>query len=159
MAQEKPSRLAELVLIIRTQTPVLKQRFADWIADCREEPRLIWETTAVRYISYGVVGILLAWLVSGLIELVAPVPQAAVKPPAETADYHVLCTNPECGEHFVINRPFGFDDFPITCPKCKKETGRRAVRCVSEMCGGRWVVPTEADDRLYCPHCAQPFPE
>lgn len=157
MAQESPNRLAEWLLVIREQVPVIRQRFEDWLAAVREEPVLIWETTAVRCSAYAAAGLLLVWLTIGLVGMLTPPPAANARPTATTADFHVLCADTACGHHFVVHRKFGFRGFPVSCPKCQKETGVRARRCSSQSCKGRWVAPRRADGTLSCPVCGGRF--
>jgi len=159
MAQENPNRLVEWYLVLRRQGPALRQHLEDWVAAVKEEPRLIWETATVRYAAYGVGGLLSVWLVTWLGAALAPPPPADAKPQATTADFHVICTNPECGEHFVINRKFGFNKFPVACPKCNRESGMAARLCNSSACQGRWVVPALTGDGKRCPICNEPFLE
>ena len=111
---------------------------------------LIWQTPAIRYSAYGLTALLGVWVLSWGIGLVQP---AKTAPPAATADFHVFCTDGSCGHHFVINKGFDFDDFPVVCPKCKKRSGQRAMRCVSKTCRRRWVVPKIKDDEYRCPDC------
>jgi hypothetical protein len=157
MAQERPSRLAEWMEIARAQVPVLRDRFDSWIAAVREDPALLWQTVAVRYTTYVVGALVLIWMLTGLVSLVTPPPPEGAKPEATTADFHVLCTNPDCGHHFVVHRAFGFRKFPVTCPACQHQTGAQAFRCNSPTCRGRWVVPEVRDGRRYCPVCNAPF--
>ncbi len=157
MAQENPNRLAEWVVLVRRQWPVLKQHLADWLGACRENPTLIWATPSVRYGTWLVGGLIAVWFVVWLSGSLVPPPPAAAKPEATTADYHVICTDPDCSHHFVINRSFGFTSFPVDCPKCKREIGERAIRCNSESCQGRWVAPIETDTGSECPYCDHVF--
>lgn len=158
MAQEKPNRLVEWLMLARTQTPVLHERLAIWWTAVREEPRLAWETTAVRYVVY-VIGAVVLWrTVAWGIWFISPPPPPDAKPQATTADFHVLCTEPRCGTHFVIHRAFGFDDFPVECPQCKQRTGQAARLCNSPTCDGRWVVPFLRDGTKTCPYCGSVFP-
>lgn len=148
----KESKFAEYLEGFKAWRGNLRTRLGDWKDAVREEPVLIWQTTAIRYSVYAIAGCLgLSAILWGL-SLFHP-PQAA--PPAKTADFHVLCTNPSCGRHFVINRKFNFDDFPVPCPVCKQKTGQQAMRCSSKQCGGQWVVPKTTQDRLRCPICAE----
>jgi hypothetical protein len=95
--------------------------------------------------------------VSGLIGLMAPAVPEGAQPEAKTADFHVVCTNPDCGHHFLIHEKFGFHRFPVVCPACGQKTGAEARRCFSETCRGRWVAPREVNGKLQCPVCGQPF--
>jgi hypothetical protein len=152
MAQERPNRLAEWLMLVRRQTPIVREHFAAWIEAVREEPRLAWETSAVRYTVYGLAALVLVWFATNLSGWIAPPPPSA-KPAATTADFHVVCSDPNCGYHFVIHRKFGFDDFPVECPKCHHKTGVSARRCNSPTCDGRWVAPLQTDQGLKCPLC------
>lgn len=153
MAQEKPNPISEWLMAARTNVPVVREHFREWLAAVREEPRLIWETTFVRYVTYFVGGLVIIWMVNFAIEMFTPPPPAGTRPQAVTADFHVICTEPTCGHHFVIHRPFGFHGFPVQCPACKKETGMSARRCTSPTCGGRWVAPIVQDGHATCPIC------
>ncbi|MBI4716652.1 MAG: hypothetical protein HY763_02525 [Planctomycetes bacterium] len=157
MAQEKPNRIVEWVLLMRQHLPVVRQHALDWVAACREEPWRIWHTPAVRYLAYGIGGLVAAWMVVAFVNSFAPPLPASAKPMATTADFHVVCADPGCGHHFLIHRPFGFRRFPVTCPKCDRETGVHARLCGSPQCGGRWVAPAETDGVVVCSQCGAPL--
>jgi hypothetical protein len=154
MAQEEQNKLAEWLHLLRSQMPTLRRQAVEWADEVRAEPRLLWETPAVRYATYVTVGLLLLLVVSGIPSMFGPPLPPSAKAVANTADYHVLCTNADCGHHFVINRKFGFDRFPVRCPKCQQETGRQAIHCTC----GRWVVPVMRDGASYCPQCGTRLP-
>ena len=153
MAQEKPNRLVEWLLLLRQNYPVARRHVRMWLEAVKEEPTLIWQTPAVRYATYGVGGLILAWIVSGLAGWFTPPPPVGAKPVATTADYHVVCSAPNCGQHFVVHRKFGFRGFPLTCPKCRQVTGMQAIKCNSSTCQGKWVIPAAEGDALVCPMC------
>jgi len=157
MAQEKPNPLGEWVEALRGQFPRARHIVKEWIDACREEPGLIWATPAVRYITYVVVGALLLVITSFTSSLLEPAAPAAAGPLATSADFYVICRNPECEHHFMVNKPFRFDDFPVTCPKCRQKTGARAQRCNSEHCRGFWIVPEETEGKMVCPQCGTPM--
>jgi len=157
MAQEDPNRLTEWVGLVRAQVPVVRQRFEEWLTAVREEPALIWETAAVRYTAYSLGAVLLVLAASWTARGLAPPPPANAKPGATTADFHVICTSPKCGHHFVIHRELGFHRFPVECPACRGKTGMQGRRCYSPTCQGRWVAPQNRDDVLYCPICGSPL--
>lgn len=157
VAQERPNRLAEWVVVVRTQAPVLRRRLGEYIHAVREQPILLWETPVVRYGVYGTGLVLAAFLLAVVGRSFLPHAHDA-RPPAATADFHVVCTTPSCGRHFVINRKFGFDDFPVECPACRKTSGMSAVRCTTDECRGRWVVPRVTKERRFCPDCGKQFP-
>ncbi len=157
MAQENPNRLVEWLQLLRGHVPVIRQRFEGWVSAIREEPMLIWQTAVVRYTVYGLGVVVLLWGVSTIAGSLVPSPPANARPEATKADFHIVCSNPDCGYHFVIHREFGFRKFPVVCPKCGKSTGEQARRCNSETCRGRWVVPKKVDDELCCPICGARF--
>ncbi len=150
MPVEKDSKIAKWIAAIREGLPALRAHFDEWKDAVREEPTLIWATPAIRYTAYGLVGLIVVGVLVWSAGLFHP---AEVAPPAETANFHVLCTAPGCAHHFVINREFDFDDFPVICPQCEQKTGQRAVRCLSKTCNGCWVVPTKRDHQYRCPFC------
>ena len=157
MAQERPNRLAEWLLLIRERVPAVRQRFEDWFSAVREEPVLLWETTAIRYVVYGTGGLALVWAASWVTAMVTPAPPARARPAATTGVFHVVCRDNGCGEHFQIHRKFGFHRFPVVCPACEQQTGARARRCNSQTCRGRWVALEEIDGAQYCPVCGTRF--
>ena len=152
MAQERPNRLAEWLMLVRKQTPIVREHLAAWIEAVREEPRLAWETSGVRYAAYGLAALVLVWVATSFAGWLAP-PAPSARPAATTADFHVVCSDPNCGHHFVIHRKFGFHGFPVECPQCKHQTGVSARRCNSPACDGRWVAPFQTDQGLICPLC------
>ncbi|NOX59187.1 MAG: hypothetical protein GXP29_10065 [Planctomycetes bacterium] len=147
----KEPKLGLLLDAIREGVPAAKAKFGEWCETCREEPTLIWQTPAIRYVTYAVVGLVGVLTVSAVAN--SCVPNIDVQERATTTDHRVMCTNTDCANTFVVDRPFGFDDFPVTCPKCSKQTGERSVRCNSETCKGRWIVRDRRGDRFVCPHC------
>ena len=156
MAQEDRKRLVEWLEIVRAQVPIVREQIADWAGEVRQQPGLLWETPAVRYATYLTGGMLLLWIGIGVTRTLAPVP-STVQVEATTADFHVVCTDPACGRHFVIHKKFGFRDFPVACPACRKQTGAQARPCNTPACGGRWVVPTRRDGGDFCPWCGGRF--
>lgn len=157
MAQERPNRLVEWLLHARRSAPVVRQHLEDWVEACKQEPRLIWETAAVRYATYLVSGLILVKIASTTVAALAPPPPALARPAATKADFHVLCTEAGCGTHFVIHRRFGFRDFPVACPTCGKAKGYWARPCASATCRGTWVVPVEDRVGRRCPRCGGPM--
>ena len=153
MAQEERNRLTEWLLLLRSQAPILRQGVADWLDAVREEPRLAWETAAVRYAVYGASAVVLVLVVTRIPALIGPPAPPSAQAAATTADYHVICSRQECGHHFVVNRKFGFHSFPVDCPKCNQRTGAQALRCSC----GRWVLPEMRNKALTCPVCGHHF--
>ena len=156
MAQERPNRLGEWVILLRRQMPVVHRHLADWVAACREEPTLIWATPAVRYSTLALIALVSVWSVVKLAEMVAP-PLSSSIPVANMGDYHVICSDPDCAHHFVVHRKLGFKKFPVECSRCRKATGAQARRCNSKSCLGRWVAPRKVDGSQRCPRCDRSF--
>lgn len=147
------SRLIAWYLLLKDEwVPAQWRNLSAWGQAAREEPRLIWETPQVRYVAYGVgaiVGVgVLVWLTGTL----DTTPKSA-QPRAKTADFHVICLEGDCGYHFLVNRKFGFDRFPVACPHCQERTGHRAQRCHSPACAGKYVAPIESEGELTCASC------
>lgn len=157
MAQEDPNKLVEWLLAFREHAPAVRQRFLDWFEAVREEPVLLWHTPAIRYGTYGVGGLILVWVVTGLVAMLVPPPPSNARPTATTADFHVICSDADCGHHFVIHREFGFRGFPVACPACDRRSGMKARPCHSATCQGRWIVPEKQGDRTRCPVCGEWF--
>ena len=157
MAQEDRNRLVEWYEILCKQRLVVRQVIVDWWGAAKEEPRLIWETPAVRYLTYGVCGLILVWGTAWLATSIAPPPPPDAKAPAVSADFHVVCSDTTCSHHFVVHRKLGFRKFPVACPKCKEKTGSKAHRCNSNECRGGWVAPSDVDGVATCPLCAEPL--
>ncbi len=157
MAQEKPNRFVEWLLIARENYPVLRRRLSAWWEAVREEPALIWRSRGVRYAVYSFALIILLWGTSSLSNSIAGITPENKKERASTGDFHVVCSRAECEHHFVIHREFGFDDFPVKCSKCEQETGTAARRCTSQECKGRWTAPEPRDGTPYCPYCGESF--
>ena len=157
MAQERPNPIIEWLTILRKQIPVLREHVEDWVEQVREEPALIWATPAVRYVTYGLSAMVVLWVATGIAGAITPPPPASARATATTADFHVVCADPQCGHHFVIHREFGFHRFPVQCPRCEKMTGFSARRCNSPTCLGRWVAPVEDEGGLKCPICGTRF--
>lgn len=156
MAQEKPNKLAEWMEIVREQSPTWKDAVRTWVAQVAENPAQIWQNTVIRYSVLAIGGIMLLLIIdTGLKAVTPPIPEGA-KEQAVTADYHVICTQASCGSHFVINRRFGFNRFPVTCNKCEMESGAKAVKCPRSTCQ-KWVAPIKEDDQSFCPYCDYKF--
>ncbi len=157
MAQEKPNWLAEWLLIARGQLPVVRRRLEEWLATVRDQPTLIWDTVAVRCAVYGLGAVVVLWGAQTAITMLTPPATALAGPEATTADFHVVCSDVECGHHFVVHRKFGFRKFPLECTGCRQKTGTQARRCNSTRCNGRWVAPSKTEESLSCPRCGGHF--
>lgn len=156
MAQEDPSSFSEWLSIMRQNAPHARERLVQWVRQVRAEPQLLWTTPSARYATYAILIVIGLFAASRLSAAIFVGGESGG--PAKTADFHVLCNNPECGYHWVIKKEFGFDDFPVTCPKCKKESGLRAIKCNSKTCHGRWVIVGEDEKGRFCSRCGKSFP-
>lgn len=150
--RDKWAEWRSLAIQFREQTRV---QFNDWVYACRDEPALIWQTPLVRFITYGVGGLVAILLLKFAMTLFLPGGDIEVAPRAKTAHFDVVCTDSNCGRHFKIERKFGFDDFPVRCYFCKHETGQLAARCNSDRCSGRLSPMKETDDGFVCRVCGQ----
>lgn len=157
MAQEKPNPLTEWLHAVRAQVPILCERAGAWLRAIREEPALVWQTPAVRYAAFGLLALVVVLGIrTGIGMITLPLPPEAGQA-ATSADFHVICSKPDCGQHFVIHRELGFRKFPVACTKCREVTGASARRCHSSTCRGRWVAAEKRDNITACPHCGAEF--
>lgn len=157
MAQERPNRLVELMAIVRQGLPVAREQAREWLVQARANPAAIWDMAVVRYIAYGLLGLLVTWSLTFVVRLISPPAPAGAREPARTADFRVVCSDPACGYSFVLRREFGFDAFPVPCDRCKKQSGVQGRRCFSNQCQGRWVAPITINGGLACSKCGGGF--
>ena len=87
MPVEKDPKLGLYIDAFKAWLPTVRVRFGEWVEACREEPALIWQTTAVRYTVFTCGGLLVLWLVVSMFGLLKP---SDVRPAARTADFHVV---------------------------------------------------------------------
>ena len=154
MPQTQRNRLIEWFALLKEEwLPSQRARMADWCEACREEPILIWRTPTIRYGVYGLGGLAGVWFLAWGMSLLEPAPVKDARPRADTANYHVVCGNPDCGHHFMITRKFGFNKFPVECVRCNQSSGRRATRCNSPACRGQYVAMLESDGEIRCGEC------
>ena len=152
---DEEGKLTKLMVTLREWLPTVRPFLAERYAFARETPGLVWRLPEVRW-SIIVLGVLLVvTLLRFSFGLFSLVPAGEIQRRATTGDFQVVCTNEQCKKHFVINRKFKFDDFPVECPTCKQETGQRALRCRSKTCRGQ-LVPTEIRGGDYvCRQCSK----
>lgn len=154
MPAPQRSRIVEWFALVKDEwLPAQRANLTAWGEAVREEPQLIWQTPAIRYGVYGTASLLAVLILVWTVNLLEPAPVKGARPRAKTAAYDVVCSEPSCGHHFMIDRKFGFKRFPVECSKCRQRTGQRARRCNSPACSGGFVVPIEVDDQLRCPEC------
>ncbi len=148
------NRLTAWYLLIKDEwLPTQRHKFGEWWVAVREEPRLLWNTPQFVYSLIGLGVIIAIVVVAWLTDFVAPPPPSDARDKATTANFHVVCSQPECLHHFMIEREFGFDDFPVECPRCKQDTGQQGQRCRSNTCRGRYVPTIEKDGHIHCRIC------
>lgn len=155
MAQEKPNRIVEWYLAFREWLPEGRSQAKEWAREVYQRPALIWETLALRCAILSAGGLLLLLVVKIGASKLAPPPPDDAQPVATEAYFHVLCSDPSCGHHFMIYRKKGFDDFPVECPKCRRKTGEAARQCYSATCQGRWIIASRQGERWVCPVCQE----
>ncbi|MCH7701206.1 MAG: hypothetical protein IID37_05930 [Planctomycetes bacterium] len=157
MPVSKPSKLKELIDGVREWLPGVKPRALEWWETVRAEPGQIWASLAFRWgclVAGGIVLLLIATTIAGWSERSTP---SARGPAARTANFDVLCSDPNCAHHFVINRKFTFHKFPVECIKCQQPTGQRGRRCSSISCSGKLAIPVESELGPICDRCGQRF--
>ena len=143
----------ELWQATKEQAEAARGHLLEWLEAVREEPALIWATMPVRYTVYGVGGLTAIFLLRAVVGgLQVPAP-AMTQPRATTAHFDVVCSSPDCGHHFVIERKFKFRKFPVRCPYCEQDSGQRALRCNSATCRGRLVMTGVEDGEIFCAQC------
>ena len=157
MPVSKPSKLQELMVGLREWLPGVKPRAIEWWETIREEPGQLWASLAFRCVCLVAGGIVVLWISTAIVSWVARGPQSAHGPAARTANFDVLCSDADCAHRFVINRKFSFHKFPVTCIKCKQETGQRGRRCASNTCSGKLAIALESDLGPICNQCGQRF--
>ncbi len=152
---DEESKFAKVMVAVREWLPTVKPLLAERYAPVRETPGLVWRLPEVRYTALALGVLFVVSILQFAGSCLSFAPEEAFQPRATTGDFHVLCTNEQCKKHFVINRKFKFDDFPVACPTCKQETGQRALRCRSKTCRGQ-LVPTEIRAGDYvCQKCSK----
>lgn len=137
----------------RERADAAREQIRQWWEDVRQEPSLFWQTVAIRYIAYALVGLAGVATLRTVVGALQPPDAGVFQPRATTANFDVICYNPDCGKHFVIKRKFRFHKFPVTCPFCKQKTGQHALRCSSDTCRGKLVITVEEEDTIYCTEC------
>jgi len=123
----------------REWAPTVRPRLTDWWQHVREEPALFFQTTNVRYVAWGMVALVAILMAGWFAGALMPSAPKGAGAPSQMVQFHVLCDDPACGDHFVIQRKVSFSKFPVECPKCGKKTGYRAVLSTT---GGKkeWVI-------------------
>ncbi len=157
MPVSKPSKLQELIHGVREWLPGVKPRALEWWETVREEPGQVWTSMAFRCGCLVVGGIALLFTVSTIAGWIEPSTPSAHGPAARTANFDVLCSDPNCAHRFVINRKFSFHKFPVACIKCKQPTGQRGRRCSSTTCLGKLAIPVDGELGPICNRCGQRF--
>ncbi|MFQ5490015.1 MAG: hypothetical protein ACE5GE_04770 [Phycisphaerae bacterium] len=156
MPRSNPNRLIEWYLLFKDEwLPAQHRHLADWWEAVKQEPQLAWATPAVRYGVYSAGALIVVLIVASAIESFTPPPPADAQPRATTATFHVVCSNPDCRQQFMIERKFGFSKFPVQCPTCQGKTGQRGLRCSSAQCRGKYVATRVEKGRLICTECGQ----
>lgn len=153
----KPSKLQELIAGLREWLPGVKPRALEWWDTVREEPRLVWTSTAFRCVCLAAGGIMLLLVASTIAGWAEPSATSVHGPAARTANFDVLCSDLNCAHRFVINRKFSFHKFPVKCTKCQQSTGQRGRRCSSATCSGKLAIPVEGELGPICNRCGERF--
>lgn len=153
MPAPERNRWTEWLEITRERKDVARLALREWWVAVKAEPELFWQTPAVRYAAYGLGALMVIFAMRTAIEMLQPVDPKLMTPRAKTANFDVICSNPQCRQHFLIERKFKFRRFPVTCRYCDQETGRQALRCTSEACRGKLVMTARVDSKHQCTAC------
>lgn len=156
MPAPRRDRWVEWQNVARERAEAAREVLREWWVAVRAEPELFWQTVAVRYTTYAVGGLVVFWFARGAIDMVQPAGAIEASPLARTAHFDVICSNPRCGRHYIIERRFKFKRFPVACPHCQQNTGQRALRCTSKACRGKLAATIEVNGGLHCAVCSEP---
>jgi len=149
----KPNPFKQFWHAFREWLPGAQAQVLETWEAIREEPAQIWNSVAFRCGMLALGGIILIVAARFTTSMLVPNAPDGHRQLSKTANFEVFCSNPSCKHHFLINKPFGYDRFPVKCPKCGKQTGERAVRCDSRTCQGRLVLPRKEGKTLVCSRC------
>jgi len=155
MPAPRRDRWVEWREVAKQRAEAWREGLREWWQAVRAKPELFWQTVAVRYSTNALGGLTILLIGRGAIQMVKPGGQVEASPIARTAHFDVICSNPQCGRHFVVERKFKFHRYPVACPHCRQETGQRAVRCTSKSCRGKLAMTIEADDSRRCATCGE----
>ncbi len=153
MPAPQRNRWLETWEAVKERKAAMRDGLRQWSEAVKAEPELIWQTPAVRYTVYGIGALITILILRTAMNMLQPVDVSRFQPRAKTAHFDVICSNPDCGRHFVIQRRFKFHKFPVTCAYCSQLAGQRALRCASDSCSGRLAMTIERDKQLHCVKC------
>lgn len=153
MNDNRSRLLSDLPHRLRERVADLQSDLRRWRADLREDPSLLWRTTAVRvllWLTVGVCALVGVWyLTTGLL------PAGERGEPEQAthlATLYVACTNPFCYTSYITRQPMDFDGWPLACRECGQRTVYRAKLCPT--CH-RWYATVPGAPNQ-CPFCAVP---
>ncbi|MFQ5807967.1 MAG: hypothetical protein ACE5I3_16095 [Phycisphaerae bacterium] len=155
MGENRSPLLADLPHRIRAQTAELKANLRQWWADLRQDPSLLWRTTAIRISFWLTLGICALVAVRALSRSLLPHGEADAEQVTPLAILYVACTNTACYGSYTTRQPMDFDAWPLTCRECSQQTVHRAKLCAK--CRN-WYA-TAPGDLAGCPFCAAAEPE
>ena len=148
----KSPNLGNLPHQIREQINAAPERIRELKDRFRENPRDVLESPVVRAIGLIILGLLLifaaGWFARGL---TPGGPAALTEEATPWSVLYVACTNPACLATATIKRERDFNEWPIKCDKCGRESVYRARACTS--CGQWYAVAPGGS--AGCPHCAK----
>lgn len=121
-----------------------------WKAELRENPAQFLSSPLVRYPVYLLIAVALFFAVRFAIHAWTPAAAGRnFEQPTQTATLYAACSDAGCREAFKAAVPMNWNGEPLTCPRCKRQTGARAKLC--DRCRG-WYVP---GGTAGCPLCAE----
>lgn len=150
MSNDLRTRLADIPHRLRDLFETLPARWNEWREAFRQDPAVLWAGPIPRIAGIIVAGTLCLILGNWLIQGLRPAgPAGTFAEPTPFATIHVACTNPDCLHHETRKVDIDFDDWPMTCDKCGRESVYRAKLC--RKCRNWYATAPGASER--CPHC------
>jgi hypothetical protein len=123
MPVQKQSKVQAWIAAFREWMPTVRVRAEEWWLTLRAEPVQALKSPVVHYIGLGILALIAIYIISVLAGSCVPEGPAQID---HKVMFHVLCSEPSCRHHFAIRQKEKYDDFPVKCPKCGRETGYHA---------------------------------
>lgn len=161
MSQDSPSSLKNVVDRAREVREEFKSNYAQWTADARENPAVIWQAWPVR------VGFWLLIVIAVLVAVSVIVGGAGAwtgggqrEEATRLATLYVACTDSGCLKSATVNAERNFKEWPMVCEACGKKAVYRARACpkCKEWIAFAPLPPGSAGASgasESCPHCAK----
>lgn len=117
----------------------------------RDDPAALWHNPLLQF-GFWILLLIVGLTAGGLtIRNLAFPADDRFKVEAPVAIIHVACTDPACAAEKTVEVDLDFDDWPMKCESCGRESVYRAKQC--HVCKGWYAVRPDQPDE--CPHCAK----